>query len=381
MLTPIKKETSAIYLITIGVLVALFASLPFITVRLSITASGSIRPAAEISVIRSPLSGTIKETFARENINVQRGTTLYLLDSKNLRSAIDGIQIKIDVEQKTADDIRTALKESRSRFPTANPAFQTSLYHQSWRAFLQGLHEAQTALTKAEKEFRRQKKLFETRVIAAAEFENYEFEQRKAGNHKKQVLETSQSQWESALHATEEHLRDWREQIRALELDIARYRIVAPVTGTLQNLSTVYAGTQVYANQELSQISPDTSMLVVAYVKPGDIAEMNVGMPVRLQVDAFHHQQWGLARGHIIDIGQDSKQINNQWMYEVRCMLDKSYLTHPTGRVGNITKGMTVRAHFEKGQRSLWHLLYQKADDQLNPASNPSLAAHAPNAH
>ena len=123
----------------------------------------------------------------------------------------------------------------------------------------------------------------------------------------------------------------------------------------------------VFANQELGQISPDTSMLVIAYVQPNDIGFIKKDMDVRLQVDAFNYNQWGMATGKVTAVPQDIKIIDNKPVFEVRCSLDKDFLQLKSGYKGFLKKGMTLQARFIVTQRSLWQLLYDKVDDWINP--------------
>jgi multidrug efflux pump subunit AcrA (membrane-fusion protein) len=132
----------------------------------------------------------------------------------------------------------------------------------------------------------------------------------------------------------------------------------------------VYAGSMVFANQELGQISPDTCLLVVAYVQPNDIGFIKKDMDVRLQVDAFNYNQWGMATGKVTEVPQDIKVVDNKPVFEVRCSLDKDFLQLKSGYKGLLKKGMTLQARFIITKRSLWQLLYDKVDDWVNPNLN-----------
>ncbi len=370
MFTPIKQETRIIYLITLVSLTLLIGSLYFITVEISTSAPAIIRPTAEVSIIRSPVTGRVVASHATENARINRGALLYLIDSDQLTAKSGAYQSRIEQERKSLGDARRILKESNTLQPIADSVFQTPLYRQAYRTFHQALAEANLTLFKAETEFKRQKKLYEGRVIPAAEYEVFQFELAKAENDKKQVLEVNRNQWEEEVRTMQENIQAWTAELEAIEIELAAHRVVAPVSGTLQNLAGVYPGSFVYANQELSSISPDTSVLVLAYVTSDNIANVAPGMVAQLQIDGFPHSEWGFASGYVTAVAQDSKVINNRWVYEVRCTLEKDHLTHPTGRVGYLKKGMTLKAHFRKYDQTVWSLLYQKADEFVNPYSN-----------
>ncbi len=369
MLTPITKETRIIYLFTLTLIAVLIGSMQFVTVSITTAAQGIIRPAAEVTVIRSPVGGRVIESYAVENAHIRKGSLLYRIDTEQLREQVAALRSKLLLEATAQADVTLALSASADHPPLTTPSFQTPLYSQSYRTFYQNYAEATTACQKTLTEFNRQKKLFEARVIAASEYESYQFEWEKSKNRRKQVVETHRNQWELERQKIEANINDWNAQLVALELEQATHTIVAPLSGTLQQRTPLLPGTFVYANQELAQIAPDTNIVVVAYVRPDDIAALEPGTPVRLQVDAFHHHQWGMAQGRVTEISEDSKNINNSWVYEVRCAIESDFLRHSSGRHGYLRKGMTLRAHFPKYHQTVWQLIYQKTDDRLNPYS------------
>ena len=90
---------------------------------------------------------------------------------------------------------------------------------------------------------------------------------------------------------------------------------------------------------------------------------------VNFQVSAFNYNQWGLATGNILEIGNDIQMVNDTPMFRVACSLNQDFLALKNGFKGQLKKGMLVNARFELTQRSLFDLLYDKMDDWLNPAT------------
>ncbi len=199
------------------------------------------------------------------------------------------------------------------------------------------------------------------------EFENFQFELKKAEDVIDQINESQRSQWQNELKNLQDEKRELESQLVMVQKDQSLLVIKAPLSGTLQNLTGVYNGSLVFANQELGQISPDTSLLVVAHVAPNDIGFIKKNMDVRLQVDAFNYNQWGMANGKVIAVPQDIKVLDNKPVFEVRCSLDKDFLQLHNGYKGYLKKGMTLQARFIVTKRSLWQLLYDKVDNWMNP--------------
>ena len=363
---PAYTRTAIIYISCIAFCFITLASLPYLKTDISIRSSALIRPASEINSIRSLASGKVSEVYLAENQKVKAGDLLYVIESETLNEQDRFFQDKILLKESQLADLETALAASKSQ-QQARLIFTNAIYQQSYFAFRQKLAETQTNYNKAKQAHDRQHKLYQEKVIAPMEFENFQFELKKAEDAIALLKETQRSQWESEVKSLNEEKRELESQLVRVQKEKATLSIKASVSGTVQNLTGVYPGSMVFANQELGQISPDTSMLVIAYVQPNDIGFIKQDMRVRLQVDAFNYNQWGMATGKVIAVPQDIKIIDNKPVFEVRCALDKDFLQLKSGYKGFLKKGMTLQARFIVTQRSLWQLLYDKVDDWVNP--------------
>lgn len=150
-----------------------------------------------------------------------------------------------------------------------------------------------------------------------------------------------------------------------------------PVGGTASQLAGRYAGSYVQPGDVMAVVSPDSTLIAETYVPSKDIGLIQTGQPVRLQVDAFNYNQWGLLTGRVIDIANNFTLSNGEPMFKVRCQLNQSYLSLTNGYRGKLKKGMTVQTRFQVARRSLFQLLYDNADDWLNPAISPKRPAES----
>jgi len=71
-----------------------------------------------------------------------------------------------------------------------------------------------------------------------------------------------------------------------------------------------------------------------------------------------------------MDISNEVYLLNDQPFFKVRCSLDEQYLVLGNGFKGNLKKGLTTTARFQITKRSIAQLLFDKADDWLNPKLN-----------
>lgn len=363
---PQNLNTSVIYSTCIAFCCGMVLAMPLIKTDISIRSSALIRPAAELNTIRSIASGRVKDAYLTENKKVKAGEVLYIVESETLNEQEKFYTEKIELNETLIKDAEMIIEASKAQ-AGANPTFTNAIYNQTYFTYRQKLNETLTVFNKAKQAYNRQYKLFQEKVIAAMEFENFQFELKKSEDAISQLKETHRSQWQTELKTLLEEKKELESQLVRVQKEKSMLTIKAPVSGTIQNVTGVYPGSMVYTNQELGQISPDTSILVIAYVQPNDIGFIKKDMNVRLQVDAFNYNQWGMATGKVINVPQDVKITDNKPVFEVRCSLDRDYLQLKNGYKGYLKKGMTLQARFIVTQRSLWQLLYDKVDDWLNP--------------
>jgi membrane fusion protein, peptide pheromone/bacteriocin exporter len=358
----ISTRSQVIYLATLLLLVTIGTSLPFINTSISVKSSALIRPASEITPIRSLVSGRLKQSFITENQSVKKGEVLYVIESDVLTEKEKFLLVKVADANVLISDIENMLRSAPQPAMLSSP-----LYQQAWFSYKQKLAESTTRFNKAKADYNRNQTLHNQKVIADAEFENFQFELDKAKNDLELLKQNQLSVWQNELRNYEKELQDQESQLAQVKKEKENLTIKAPVSGNIQNLAGVYTGSIIFTNQDLAQLSPDTTLLVESYVNPNDIGLLRAAMPVRFQVDAFNYNQWGLATGKVLEISNDIHIINDKPVFKVKCALDKEYLQLKNGYKGYLKKGMTLQARFMVTERTLWQLLYDKVDDWLNP--------------
>ena len=369
---PSRTKSKSIYIGLCGLCLTVICFLPFLKINLSITNPGIIRPCTEVYILYSIHSGRIKEYFLRENMMVQKGDLMYTIENEALTQRQNHSIESIALKDQYIIDLKTAIGTSYRPDTIITltgqlPTFVTLACKQSYLNFLQKIAEAHVRSNKAKNDLRRQLLLYQQRVIPDVEFESFKFEFEKSQNDIIQIIESIRSQWHGELKLHSEEKRELEQELRSIQKEKEELFVRAPVRGTLMDLAGIYPGSYVHINQKLGQISPDTSLRVIAYLPPNDIGLIHKGMQVIIQVDAFQYNQWGTVTGHVLELSQDIRMIDNKPLFEVRCSLDKDYLQLRSGQQGFLKKGMTLKARFMVTQRSLWQLLYDKLDVWVNP--------------
>jgi HlyD family secretion protein len=147
--------------------------------------------------------------------------------------------------------------------------------------------------------------------------------------------------------------------------------LLAPVSGEIIQSSDIQEGTIVGLNQKIAEISPHGQLIATCFVKPGDIGLINMNQNVRIQVDAFNYNEWGFLNAAITDISDDMIiEDGSTACFRIRCKPERTFLTLKNGIRADIKKGMTFNARIVLIKRSLFNLLFDKADKWLNPYLN-----------
>ncbi|MGV3604725.1 MAG: HlyD family secretion protein [Dyadobacter fermentans] len=361
-------RSGLVYQVMILMTIIAFIGLFVIAVDVSVKSTGIIRATDDRNAIKALVSGRLDSVFVSENQRVRKGQTLLKIESGILREQNQLVKAQKDDYLNQIKDLNILLHLSRTNNWSKKPGLSSGLYKQDFALFWQKIGDAQNTLVTVEKDFARSKKLWDVRAISEAEYDRAVLLHSTATNRIKTIMEEEEARWESALTQLRMKVRELESQDQQYLREKDFYEVKAPISGTIQQLKGLQPGSIVAANEMLAEISPDEAMVAEMYVLPKDIGLIRTGTQARLQVDAYNYNQWGLVTGEVISISNDVYTNGKEPpFFKVRCKLDQNALTLKNGYVGKLKKGMTLQARFLVTERTLFQLLYDKADDWLNP--------------
>jgi hemolysin D len=123
-----------------------------------------------------------------------------------------------------------------------------------------------------------------------------------------------------------------RSQIKSLELKLQQSQIKVPISGTLFELPIQNPGAVLQPGQMVATIAPKGVPLVLrAQMTSRDSGFLKVGLPVKVKLDAFPYQDYGILAGKIRWISPDSKRskmANNseESVFDVEVELAQNYV-------------------------------------------------------
>ncbi|WP_192178722.1 HlyD family secretion protein [Mesorhizobium amorphae] len=355
-----------IYKVIVLSVLATLVSLPLITITVSAQSAGIIRPTVEKTPLIAPVSGRISRILVVENDLVAQGQEILALDDEVVEEKLRALTSDIRAKSDLARDLETLI--SSAGIQAKDPIRLLTEPATAERAhFLNLLRENQYARSNAAAELDRAKRLLSAAATPAKAVDEKAFALQTIEVQGEILALRKSAEWNQQLFDINLRLKELTSTLHQLENERDLTRIRAPVSGALEQFSGLTPGSYIQAGQTVAWVSPDGELVAEIYVTPNDIGFVRPGQSVRLQVDSFNYNQWGVIDATVLDVAQDFTLHDSSPVFKVRCALSRSHLALKNGVIGHLKKGMTVRARFLVADRTLLQLLYNEVDDWLNP--------------
>ncbi|MGV3761633.1 HlyD family secretion protein [Parapedobacter sp.] len=362
-----NPRTLVIYQVLLLLVIAAIAALFVVKIDVSVKGAGVLRAVQEDHAIKAIVSGRIEEVLVAENQRVEAGQVLARIRTDILDQEKDLLLSQRSDLGSQLNDLHKLTRLLQQRNVTRRPTLSSAMYSQQFTLFWQRVSKLQNQLDLAEKNFERYSQLYDNRVISAAEYDEANYTYQQAKTELELAYDEQASLWQQDLNGLRLKTGELGARINQVNKEQELYVLQAPASGTLQSVKGLRKGSMISANEVLAEVSPDSGLIAEAYILPKDIGYLRAGTPVKLQVEAYDYNQWGMATGEIASISADIFTDRGQPYFKVRCMLNEDKLVLKNGYEGKLHKGMTLQARFFVTQRTLFQLIYDKADDWLNP--------------
>lgn len=354
-------QTKAIYLTLLGAVFITFIALFYIKVDISVRSPGAFRSISERSEIRASVNGVIETVFVAENTAVKAGQPLFKVNAQQVNE-------KSSLESNHYAEIQAQLHDLEIITGSTEQPLSTRMYRQQYNLYQQRITDARMKMNVASRAYNRYAALYKGKVVSSAEFEKYEYEKNAAEGELSLIKQEQFSQWHGDLSALRLQLQELQSSRLVTAQERGLYTVHAPVNGYIQQLKGIQSGSFVSAGELLGEITPDSTLIAETYVATRDIGLLKKGTPVRMQVDAFDYNSWGMLTGTVQSVSEDVFTDEGQTpFFKVRCQLASPVLQLRNGYKAQVKKGMTLQARFLVTRRTLYQLLYDKIDDWLNP--------------
>jgi HlyD family type I secretion membrane fusion protein len=381
-----------VVLILAGLLIAATLWAAFTKANLVVRAAGRMRPVTtpmKVFVARGEsLGGKVAEVHCTQGQEVRAGDVLVRLDTERLRNEIARKRraIRAGEEELEKDEGLLKLQQLQSEAVIAKleaeiaQALEEVKNNQDRLQVERALTEGE--LSDASREAELQRRLAASNATSQFDVQRAISKQREA-QQKLQKLQVPVEVGKVAVlrkaltlaeqdHSIriEEMKIKWslkraeveaaRIEVANLELDLQQADLRAPLNGVVTS-SDVKAGDVVEPGRAIVEIAEQRGFLFELYVSSEEIANVKLGMPVKIKLEAFDFQKYGTLDGKIDFVSPDSAVSEGRpgAVYLVRVQVDGETL----GRgdmTGQVKLGMAGQAEIVTGEESVLKLLFKK---------------------
>lgn len=170
-----------------------------------------------------------------------------------------------------------------------------------------------------------------------------------------QQLAELDTKFDSIIKDNQRQLIEVTAQLNQIRLDLKNQGLRSPSDGVVFELVSKLPGAVTQPGQTLMQVVPNESLIARVQVANADIANVEVGLPVDVRIDAYPFTEFGAVRGVISKVGSEAVPINQQaphsTAFPVEVRLDRQFLERRSQRF-SLRPGMTITAMVKVRQRA-----------------------------
>lgn len=157
-------------------------------------------------------------------------------------------------------------------------------------------------------------------------------------------------------------LKNLQQELLKLEANNEGLKIYAPVSGNIQEQSSLNIGDYIFANQPVLKIIPSNNQdfKIEMYIPSKDIGEITEGMEVKYRLSAFPFYEYKGAEGKIKIIDPDIRQTNNKLVYCVYSDINKTVFQKNNGKAYNLRPGIEVDARIIMDKITIATYIFRK---------------------
>jgi HlyD family secretion protein len=257
-----------------------------------VTASGKIYPEIEVKI--SPdVSGEIMELTVMEGDSVKKGQMLARVYADILATQRDQASAQVNQQQAQVQNVTANSEAVKAR------------------------------MDQAERQYKRQKQLFEDKVISRLEFEQAE--------NAYQTAKADYNAVNQSIKSTQAGVQSAKANLNSTEKNLSRTTVVAPMSGVVSLLNVKkgerVVGNSMMAGTEMMRIADLRVIEVRVDVGENDVPKVHYGDTAVIEVDAYTNRKF---KGIVTQIASTNRGVGGTTVvsttdvtnYEVRIRLD-----------------------------------------------------------
>ncbi len=391
------KSGRIVLYIILGLLVVFFIWAYFTKVNELVRGEAKVIPYGQNKIVQNFDGGIIKEIVAEEGDLVQKGDVILRIENvqsasiydknvgtidelklrqKRLYAEVNQIDFEIEkndaISQKEYNLYLTNKEQFKSKIKVLEEQVQQKVKEKD--EINSNVKYLQNSLSLISKEREMIKPLSEKGIVSQVEYlklerevnsirDNLESAKLSLSRVSSMIKEAENRISEAKNEFINEAQKDYSEissklnsiskENNALEDQVKRTAIKAPVTGYIKKMFVNTIGGSVQPGMDLVEIVPsEDKLLIETKINPEDIAFLTPGLEVSIKFTAYDFTIYGSLKGTIEKISPDSTTEEDKTYYLIYVKSEQNYLKSKN-KILNIIPGMRGSADIITGQKSI----------------------------
>ncbi|UTC83258.1 HlyD family secretion protein [Treponema denticola] len=308
-----------------------------------VRASGMVRPIENVSFVKSFTAGKIQNIHFTSGQYVEKGAILLNIDdtvAQKERQNLEDLMIKIEQKIKDTEACIKSAEKDLMLVP-----FERKIAYKRMENYFSVKTNLKKALELNSRIFEEEKAL-PYFSLANQKIEllnlNVEKSKRDLEQYKNSFFHSLLSEKE-ALELQKENLSN---SLFKMEESLKLFTVYAPISGEVQEISSLNCGDNVFSGQEILKIVPSSSenIRVVLRLPSSKAGLVREDMKVRLKFPAFPHHEFGSLDGQVETILPDVFLGAKNSEYAVFVKLDGNTLPDKKGMAHFLKVGLDAEA-------------------------------------
>jgi len=328
-----------------------------------VKASGMVRPASNISIIRNATGGNIQTINYVNTKEVEKGDILYSLDISLLNLKYNSLleeKRRLGKELKLLKKFELSIKNDKNIFKE-----EEIKYYNRFLVYKTNYEQLQINFTQAQNNYFRKKSLYPG-SISKSQLEELkstmDYTELEMKKYRSEILLNIKNE----IEKNKEKIIQLKQEIADITEKINFSKVKAPIGGIIQSIQKFNEGDYLPAGIEVLRIIPskNSKLNMDITVRNEDISQLEKGQEVKYRLLSLPYKEYGTLSGKIEKISSDVNpdKINSGLPYNVVATIDELILYDKKGKVEYIKVGMLSKARIIVRQKKILYIVLEKLD-------------------
>ncbi len=354
-------------------------------------AEGQIIPLGEVKTIQHLEGGIIDQILVKESELVEKGQPLVILAATASEVEVDEVKVQIDAQIIKSIRIEAEINNfDIPIFPDDLVNQRPNLVNKSMELFISKrdkyngdvneinavIDQHQTSVDILLRQAEMSSQLLEEKVTNEYAHLNVLKELNAAKGQLEESIEKKENitnefiqNARNELQVAQRDLSELNETIKALNDNLDRTSINAPVEGIVKNLFFVTEGGVIRPGEPILDLVPTRDSLIVeARLQDSDIGFVQVGQSAVVKLSSADSVNFGQLNGIVTQISPDTEEDENDnriVFYKILLETDKNYF-ESNDKIYQLVPGVKVNASIHIGQRTVANYLLSPFIDSMD---------------